>query len=62
MKVQIYPVEKHRLCWITVNQNEALALIQSLANQLATKNSNTGRLESFCTGDVGEMSIVVECE
>lgn len=58
MVVKIY---KPNLCFVTVNQEEALRLIQSLTNQLVSKSPNGGRLESHCTGDVKEFTVVVHC-
>ena len=51
-----------KLCWITVGRQEAALLIESLATQLASGDSNTARLESRCRGAFGEMSIVVHSE
>lgn len=65
MKIQIFKDAGYgggKLCWITVTKEEGLALIQSLANQLKTGNSNDGRLESHCVGAASEMSIVVHAE
>lgn len=47
------------LCFVHVNRTEALALIKSLTVQLLENNSNAGRLESFCKGDVDEFTISV---
>ncbi|MFA5344778.1 MAG: hypothetical protein WC315_00685 [Candidatus Omnitrophota bacterium] len=62
MKVQIFKDAGYgggKLCWVQVTKTEALALIQSLAEQLKTGNPNSGRLESRCRGDVSELSICV---
>ncbi len=65
MKVQLFKGEGYGgggLCWITVDKYEALALIQSLAEQLKTGRLNGGRLENRCKGAASEMSIVVQDE
>jgi hypothetical protein len=62
MNVKILDTTSGKLCWVTVNNREALALIQSLITQMAAHNPNEGRLESFVKGDVSEMSIAVHGE
>jgi hypothetical protein len=57
MKVTI--CEKESLCFVQVNPDEALALIESLSHQLLNKSPNGGRLESRCSGDVNELTIAV---
>jgi hypothetical protein len=59
MEVNLYGKKPNRLCFVRVTEREALQLIQSLTNQLLSKNPNVGRLESRCTGNVNEMSIAV---
>jgi hypothetical protein len=60
VEVNLYKLKPGKLCFIRVTEREALQLIQSLTNQLLTKNPNTGRLESHCTGDVTEMTIAIQ--
>ena len=45
------------LLFVQIDEQEAIALINSLSNQLRNKNPNCGRLESFCEGI--EFSIAV---
>ncbi len=62
MNVKILDTNGGKLCWITVNNREALALIQSLITQMAAHNPNVGRLESLVKGDVSDLSIAVHGE
>lgn len=51
---------RHRYVMITVTPQEACALIASLARQVERHDPNTGRLETFATGDLlGYVSISV---
>ena len=59
MKLLKLPEAGRLLCWIRVNNREALALIESLVSQLQSNNPNSGRLESNSTGDCNELSICV---
>ncbi len=60
MRVNIAKVSSgHKLCFVEVNRQEALALIQSLSTQMVNNNPNLNRLESYCKGDCGEFSIAV---
>ena len=59
MEVHIPDVASGRPCVVWVNRDEALRLIRSLANQLLD-GPNGGRLESRCTGDATELTIVVQ--
>jgi hypothetical protein len=60
MKVELYKIDAEKLCFVTVNRDEALRLIRSLTNQLIDKSPNAGRLESRCRcGDATEFSIAV---
>jgi hypothetical protein len=58
MEMTLYNTKPGKLCWIRVNQSEALALIKSLVNQLQ-RGPNHERLESPCEGAVTALSIVV---
>jgi hypothetical protein len=59
MRVSIHKSEdRGDLCWVEINQREALSLVRSLINQIQD-GPNCGRLESRCKGDVKELSIVV---
>ena len=58
MKVTSHKIEGGKLCWVKVSKDEALALIKSLINQIQD-GPNSGRLESRCSGDFNEVSIVV---
>lgn len=51
-----------RLCWIEVAPTEAADLIASLSKQVGSSDSNTDRLESHCSGEFDELSIVVKTE
>lgn len=59
MEVRLFGKKPNKVCFIRATEHEALLLIQSLTNQLISKNPNSGRLESFCDGDVAEMTIAV---
>jgi hypothetical protein len=49
-----------KLCLVRVTEQEAVNLIKSLASQLLSGDLNhPDRLESFCSGDVTEMTITV---
>lgn len=64
MKVEITKIltmgaGEDTLCFVMVSKTEAIALIQSLANQLLNESPNVGRLESRCKGDAQEFTIAV---
>ncbi len=58
MRMTIYGTDPGKLCWIEINQKEALEIIKSLTSQLLG-GSNNERLESPCEGDASDLSIVV---
>jgi hypothetical protein len=62
MNVKIYKMaNRHKLCWVTVSRIEAVALINSLTNQILANNPNIGRQETICDddSDLQEISVVI---
>ena len=59
MEMRVSQSSTGRLCVVWLNYDEALRLIKSLVNQLLD-GPNGGRLESRCTGDATELTIVVQ--
>ncbi len=59
MKVIFEESHNSKLCFVQVSKFEALALIQSLVNQMLAGSPNAGRLESRCKGDAQEFTVVV---
>jgi len=59
MKVELHSVSGGKLCFIKVNRDEALALINSLTVQMLQWSPNVGRLESPCIGQASTMTIAV---